>query len=124
MKLRKHVCVISVALAAGIVAGCSGSSDNSTPTTTSDYATIQLKNFAFVPREPRFQVGKALRLDLKSLDIEHTFTVPDLNINWSVEGGKTRKETLTFAKPGKFNLVCAIPGHEGAGMVGTVTVVE
>ncbi len=120
-RLASFVCIVS---AAGILAGCKGDNKQATPTTASDRATIELKNFAFVPSDPRFQAGKAIELDLRSLDIEHTFTVPDLNINWTVGGGRTRKETFIFARSGKFKLLCAVPGHEGAGMVGTVTVVD
>jgi iron uptake system component EfeO len=36
--------------------------------------------------------------------------------------GKTRKVTLTLAKPGTYRFVCGVSDHEARGMTGTFTV--
>jgi plastocyanin len=56
----------------------------------------------------------------------HTFTMQDpttlfesLSLN---AGGTTDSGVAFFAKPGTYTFFCAIPGHEAAGMKGTITV--
>lgn len=51
----------------------------------------------------------------------HTFTVSDLDVDLRVPTGGLR--TATFDAPaGRYRFVCAIPGHESAGMRGTLVV--
>ena len=50
----------------------------------------------------------------------HTFTVEDLGIDESIDGGDTKTLTFTFEEPGAFPLIC-IP-HQSLGMTGTVEV--
>lgn len=52
----------------------------------------------------------------------HTFTVNKLNENLNVPTGGTKRLQLTDLAPGTYEFVCAIPGHEGAGMKGVLTV--
>jgi len=60
---------------------------------------------------------------LSSADDVHTFTVKDLDINWTVrESEEPNVQTYTFDRAGTFQLICAIPGHQGFGMVGTIAV--
>ena len=51
----------------------------------------------------------------------HTFTIDELGLDLRVPNGGTRRVDLDLA-PGTYRFVCAIPGHEQAGMVGTLTV--
>ncbi len=50
----------------------------------------------------------------------HTFTVDDLGIDVSVNGGTTVNFEYTFDKSGTYQLRC-IP-HEALGMLGTIRV--
>jgi plastocyanin len=51
----------------------------------------------------------------------HTLTIDDLDVDLRVPVRATRR--LTFeAAPGTYDFVCAIPGHEGAGMRGTLVI--
>ena len=80
-----------------------------------------LRNFAFEPKRIAFSVGETVEFTLVSDDIAHTFTVKDLSIDWEVST-VPQTQTFTFESAGTFKLICAIPGHEGSGMVGTVEV--
>lgn len=52
----------------------------------------------------------------------HTFTVNKTNANVNVPTGGTKRLVLDDLTPGTYEFVCAIPGHEGAGMKGTLVV--
>jgi plastocyanin len=52
----------------------------------------------------------------------HTFTITELGVNLRVPIGASGRVTFE-ATPGTYEFVCAIPGHDRAGMVGTLTVV-
>ncbi len=84
-----------------------------------------MRNYVFEPGALRFEVGDAVEFRLLSVDEAHTFTVNDLGINWIVPKEEApQAQTFTFDRAGTFKLICIIPGHEGSGMVGTITVVE
>lgn len=51
----------------------------------------------------------------------HTFTVRELNLNVSVPVGGQRRAAFD-APAGTYRFICAIPGHEQAGMKGTLVV--
>ena len=51
----------------------------------------------------------------------HTFTVDQLGLNLAVPGNSARRITFKAA-PGMYHFYCAIPGHAGIGMQGTLTV--
>jgi plastocyanin len=51
----------------------------------------------------------------------HTFTIEELDVNVSVPVGAERR-TAFEAAPGTYKVICAIPGHEQAGMKGTLVV--
>ena len=54
----------------------------------------------------------------------HSLSFPALGASsGTVPGGGSRSMTVTFAKPGTYEFVCAEPGHAGAGMRGNITIV-
>jgi plastocyanin len=52
----------------------------------------------------------------------HTFTITELDVDLRVPVSASGRVTFE-ATPGTYEFVCAIPGHDIAGMVGTLTVV-
>jgi plastocyanin len=53
----------------------------------------------------------------------HTFTIRELDVDLRVPVGAVGRTTF-HAAPGIYEFFCAIPGHDFAGMVGTLTVDE
>ena len=51
----------------------------------------------------------------------HTFVVPELGIKIEMAPGETQ-EVVINAPAGTYDFICDVPGHEEAGMVGTLTV--
>ena len=101
--------------------------ENVTPTPVSaggdGTLPVVLRNFAFEPKRMAFSVGETVEFHLSSQDVVHTFTVEDLDLNWVVrDQPEPQVQTFTFEQAGTFKLICAIAGHEGSGMVGTVEV--
>ena len=81
-----------------------------------------MRSFSYTPKDLKVKVGEPINLTLKSFDIDHTYTVKDLDIDWQVKGGATVPQTYTFTRLGSYRVICAIPGHESAGMVGSLQV--
>ncbi len=104
---------------------CGEAGPTPTPATTSDDGVVNVghRNYAFDPDRLSFRVGETVEFHLNSEDGTHTFTVRDLDINWAVgRQDEAQVQTYTFDQPGTFRLICAIPGHEGLGMTGTIEV--
>ena len=102
---------------------CGGYAAPAAPAEAGDDGAIEVvhDNFTFEPRRMAFEVGETVEFTLVSNDIPHTFTVKDLGIDWEVSK-EPQVQTFTFERAGTFKLICAVPGHEGSGMVGTVEV--
>lgn len=43
--------------------------------------------------------------------LDHTFTAPDLNIEFPMPAGTTSKETFIVSTPGEYRFFCAVIGH-------------
>lgn len=55
--------------------------------------------------------------------LPHDFSVDELKISQPLDPGKTYQIQIPKdAKPGKYKFYCNVPGHEAAGMVGTLTI--
>ena len=85
--------------------------------------SIVLENSSFDPEFLLFDQGETVRFLLHSVDEIHTFTVGDLDIDWSVpKSSMPIEKEFTFNQPGRFEIVCMIYGHEGDGMIGEIVV--
>ena len=56
--------------------------------------------------------------------VEHDFTIDELDFQILANVGETVTGTLTDPAAGTYKVYCTIPGHEAAGMVGTLVVTE
>ena len=77
-------------------------------------------SYKFDSSEFAFSAGETVSFTFSAESEFHTFTVDDLGIDVSVDGGSSETLTFTFVTPGEYKLIC-IP-HESLGMVGTITV--
>lgn len=107
-----------VLLVAGLVAGATASSSSDA---TTDAIPMDSKDVRFSPDHISSPSGH-VEVDLTNKDLFwHTFTIKELRVNVRVPSLAQRRIAFR-AKPGTYELVCAIPGHEQAGMTGTLTV--
>ena len=129
-RFPRRLLVPLAALAAALVlTACSGESATPTPprptvppggAITRIY--VEMTSFDFIPEDLEFSVGETVEFDLFSKDIEHDFTVEALDIHWSVDGGERATEQFTFDRVGTYRLICTVPAHEAAGMIGEIVV--
>lgn len=54
--------------------------------------------------------------------IDHAFQIDNIVAEQKVRPGETRTFEFRVKKPGTYRFVCVIPGHEMAGMAGTLVV--
>jgi plastocyanin len=81
---------------------------------------IVAQGVAFSPRHATVREDGALAVANRDL-FWHTLTIPALGINVRIPTGATRVVRIA-GTPGTYRFVCAIPGHESAGMDGLLTV--
>jgi uncharacterized cupredoxin-like copper-binding protein len=126
--------------------GSGGKATSSAPTTTqastaSTSLSVKMSDYAFAPKDAVAKSGKVTivapndgkvvhelvilrtdanpaRLPMKDGEIDESTSVGEIA---DVEPGATKKVTLRLA-PGKYAMVCALPGHYQAGMYGSLTV--
>lgn len=95
-----------------------------TPETAGIDIMVTAKFAAFDPSTITVAKGQKVKLTITSTDAPHTFTIDELGINVAVGTGQTVTKEFTVEKAGTFAFYCAVPGHRGAGMEGTLKVTE
>lgn len=84
--------------------------------------TVKMLEFKYDPKDIAVKPGKVV-FDLRNAGVvEHNFVIPKVKVNSGlVKPGQTKKVEATLPA-GRYELICDVPGHKEAGMVGTVVV--
>ncbi|MBI3974446.1 MAG: cupredoxin domain-containing protein [Chloroflexi bacterium] len=119
---RSRVLVATAALAAlALLAGCGG---GAAKTRTIDLVTND--SFRFSPAEIRVKAGERITVQLRNPGVlAHDFVTRGQATDAKIEvaAGQTASGAFSVAaKPGRYEFICAQPGHEQAGMKGTIIV--
>ena len=125
MRLRPYALVLAAALSTSLLAAACGSGSDSSDAAPIDpnnqRIEVVAKNFAYEPEDISVAAGdKTLVLHVKEL--EHDFTVKELDIHVHGGAGKTVTETVKMGKPGTYEIYCSIAGHKEAGMKGKLVI--
>lgn len=119
---------------AGVLGACGGGSDDDEASPAGTAATgakgaagdaieVTGKEFSFSPSTLTLKAGQPQKIVLKNTgSIEHDLAVSEANFKVSAMPGQSRDKTLTMDKPGTYEFVCTVAGHEPAGMKGQITV--
>jgi len=84
---------------------------------------ITATEFKFQPSAIQVPAGEKVKFTLENKGaIEHDMTLETAGFTLVAKAGQTATGEFTFDKPGQYQLICSIPGHEAAGMKGTLTV--
>jgi uncharacterized cupredoxin-like copper-binding protein len=127
----------SVAAYVAAVAGKGGGGAQTTPGGAAPGGTAQAnrRDEVAIPTDKTGQLkfqfgsatakaGKVTLLSKNDSPVPHDISIEGNGVEEHgdrVSGGKTSKVTVEL-KPGKYTFYCSVPGHEQAGMMGTLTV--
>jgi uncharacterized cupredoxin-like copper-binding protein len=127
----------AILLVAGLALTTACSSGAAAATTTRDTVTstspsgaqrvtVEVGNsMSFTPATINVRAGQPVELTLRNGGfILHDFSLAEgvaQPIKVEAGGGATASATFTIDRPGSYTFICAAPGHEGAGMKGTIT---
>lgn len=122
-RTRRLVAVVPT-LAIAFLAACGGGGGGSTTTTAGGPVTsVSGKEFSFDPATLTATADTAFTVEFTNAGtIEHDFTIEGQESDKIlVKAGEKGTATFTL-EAGSYKFFCAIPGHEPAGMKGTLTV--
>ncbi len=79
--------------------------------------------FAFEPSEIRLREGETFNITLDNRGaLFHDLTIDELGFKLTADAGARATGSLAIAEPGRYEFVCAVPGHAQAGMAGSLVV--
>ncbi len=80
--------------------------------------------FKFEPAALTAKVGQATTVNLENKGVlDHSFIIDELSVKLeAVKAGTTQSVTFTPGAAGTYAFYCDVPGHQAAGMSGTLTV--
>ena len=111
-------------LAAVLLAACGGRGQpgGTVPPPPGTTLTVEESEFKIVPQDLAARAGR-LTFQIKNVGtVEHNFVVEGTAVKLeSIQPGETQTAAVDLAA-GTYRMVCTIPGHEEAGMVGTLEV--
>jgi uncharacterized cupredoxin-like copper-binding protein len=85
---------------------------------------VRARDIAFDITTLEVQANRPVELTyINEGHIDHAFSINGLLERQTVAPGETRVFSFTPTQTGQYQFVCLIPGHEMAGMVGTLTVI-
>lgn len=122
--MKKLLTLVLVGLMSlGVLAGCGGGSK--APTKEIEI-TMGANGWTFEPDVLELTKGESVKVKLvnKATDSQpHSFKIPGLNItSGQVAAGKTAEVVVKADKEGNFEIICDVPGHKEANMVGKLIV--
>ena len=109
-----------------LVAGCGGGGGQqggtATPTGQATTVTVTETEFKFEPKEMTAKAGAVTFAIVNGGSVEHNFIIEGTDVKLEgIQPGQTKNASATLAA-GTYKVLCTIPGHQEAGMTGTLTV--
>lgn len=121
--MRKLAVLVAVVL---FVSGCAwfgGGRNNQGDATETDKHEVELGDFYFDPEQVVGRVGQEMTLHLRNVGATiHNWRVDEFNVDQDVDVGRSETVTFTPDQAGTFRVICDIPGHVEAGMVGSIRI--
>lgn len=102
--------------------GAESSSDS--PIDGAREVSVIADEFSFEPNQLELIVGEPVNLTIRNDGAaSHDFVVEELGVRIVVSSGDEATAGFVPERTGTFDFSCTVPGHAGAGMVGTLTVI-
>lgn len=99
-----------------------GHRDNSPVAGGARRIEVGATSFAFDPDEITVEAGENIAIELTSDDVEHDFTIDELDAHISAPAGETAEGGFRADEAGRYTFYCTVAGHRDAGMEGTLVV--
>lgn len=136
MNRSRTLLLLSALTLAGLGAACGGGGDDggedAAPSDSKaagqaasggSAIAVSAKEFSYEPKEIKVEAGKPATISLKNGGaVEHDITLDSPAFKLGALPTKTGEATLTMPTAGSYTYYCSVPGHQQAGMEGTVTV--
>ena len=115
MKLRPYLPSFLLLLMLLLLAGCGRAQTSQ--------ITIKLEGMRFQHDSLQVQTGQPVTLQLVNKDgYAHAFDLDEFDIHLQLAAEEIVEVSFTPTQSGTFTFYCSSPGHEAAGMVGSLTV--
>jgi len=102
--------------------GTPGVSQEDTASGSAEGITIEGVDIDWNPNEATIPANTDVTITVPNNGVTfHTFVIEEFGIKLELEPGQT-KEVVVNAPAGRYQFICDVPGHEEAGMVGTLIV--
>ncbi len=127
-KRNRLVLSMGFGLAALALAACS-QGGGAGQAVASGEIVVKTSEWKFEPNTFRIEAGKPIKLVLNNAGmIEHDlaiagFTPGGTEVQVAARPGEKASVEFTPDKPGVYEVVCTLPGHKSAGMVGKIEVI-
>jgi plastocyanin len=123
--VRSALLVAGVVVGAAALAGCGDDSGTTVEVGTTvegaPEVEVEARDFEFVPNPLELPAGEPVTLTMRVTGGGHNIRIEGAGYQTPiVEEGDAAVGTVTLPAPGEYRMVCTVPGHEAAGMVGTV----
>jgi nitrous-oxide reductase len=95
------------------------------PVVVPDGGTAEIIGNGFRYDPPALSISSAGSATIRLVNrdvVEHDYTIGELDIQIEAPVGGSGEATLSGIAPGTYRVYCTIPGHEAAGMVGSLVV--
>lgn len=119
---------LTMALMGLFVMGCAQSSSEQVSIASGEIV-VKATEWKLEPATIRVEAGKPIKLVLRNEGkIEHNVTFPGITVGGkavevAAKPGETASLEFTPEKSGVYEMVCGLPAHKDAGMVGKIEVV-
>jgi plastocyanin len=121
--IRRGWYLIGLAVASLAIAGGVMAADRAIDGAAAKVEVVAM-NVSFEPADVRVSSGEFVVVSFTNADpIFHDWEVEEVaNIDAGARPGQTQRIRFLAPAPGSYRVVCTVPGHADAGMVGTLTV--
>ena len=94
------------------------------PGANAEEVSVASTEFKFIPATVRVIAGRSvtLVLDNSQAETEHGVNLPAFGFDMIARGGQVVRKTFIFDKPGEYEFMCDLPGHQEARMKGKLIV--
>lgn len=122
--MRRAVLALSaVVVLAGCASGATSAHVATAPIDGAEAVEVVATEFAFEPRELTVPPGQPLNVHLRNDGrSQHDLASGELQLHVHAAPGRTEVSGITPSEPGRYELVCTIPGHLRRGMKMTLVV--